>query len=312
MQNLIKEKNNLAPELIQGGEWLNSEALKLSELRGKVVLVDFWTYSCINCQRTLPYLRDWWEKYQDDGLVIIGVHSPEFEFEKDLKNVQKAANDFALTYPIMQDNNFATWRAYENHYWPAKYLIDKDGNIRYTHFGEGEYDKTEKVIQELLKEIGSEISNERISNPDYQIYARTPELYLGYSRMERLASPENFVANKMNSFSVPKTLPKNSFAFEGDYLLMPEYANSSKGAKLLLNFEAKEVFLVARPKEKSGEIKIKLDGKEEFFGEDSDSGITTIDSDRLYKLIKLPSLGEHLLEIDFQDSNVEIYAFTFG
>src|SRR3989338_2253577 len=136
-----------APEFAGIATWINSEPLTLEELKGKVVLVDFWTYSCINCIRTLPYLKDWHEKYADDGLVIIGVHAPEFEFEKDEKNVQKAINDFGLKYPIVQDNDFATWRAYNNRYWPAKYFIDKEGYIRYTHFGEGAYDESEKVIQ---------------------------------------------------------------------------------------------------------------------------------------------------------------------
>lgn len=139
-------KGPVAPEIIPGGQWFNSEPLTLSQLKGKVVVIDFWTYSCINCQRTLPYLRDWWQKYKDQGLVIIGVHAPEFEFEKDVGNVSQAIKDFKLEYPIVQDNNFATWRAYHNNYWPAKYFIDKDGIIRFTHFGEGAYDESEKVI----------------------------------------------------------------------------------------------------------------------------------------------------------------------
>jgi cytochrome c biogenesis protein CcdA/thiol-disulfide isomerase/thioredoxin len=312
MLNNKQSDNNLAPELILGGVWLNSEPLHLSELRGKVVLVDFWTYSCINCQRTFPYLRAWHEKYQDDGLVIIGVHSPEFEFEKNPENVRQAAADFGLTYPIMQDNDFATWRAYKNRYWPAKYLLDQNGVIRYTHFGEGKYDQTEAVIQELLEEIGSEVSGEKISNEEYRNYARTPELYLGYERLERLASPEDFIANQTTTFSSPEVLPNNSFAYQGDWLLMPEYAAPSKGARLYLNFEAKEVFLVARSRSKVSQIKIELDGATKYFGEDSEAGMVTIDADRLYKLINLPNPGKHQLKIEFLDSDVEIYAFTFG
>ena len=158
-----------APELIMGGEWFNSEPLKISDLQGKVVLVDFWTYSCINCQRTFPYLKKWWVSYKDSGFVIIGVHSPEFEFEKNPKNVQKSINDFGITYPVMQDNYFATWKAYKNRYWPAKYLIDAEGQIRYTHFGEGGYDETEKKIQELLTEAGANVGAMKIENPEYQI-----------------------------------------------------------------------------------------------------------------------------------------------
>src|SRR3990167_7742555 len=158
--DLIEPKGVKAPEIIPGGVWFNSEPLTLEKLRGKVVIIDFWTYSCINCQRTLPYLRDWNKKYKDKGLVIIGVHAPEFEFEKSEKNVADAIKDFKLTYPIVQDNEFETWRAYNNRYWPAKYFIDKEGYIRYSHFGEGAYDESEKVIQELLKETGAEVSNE--------------------------------------------------------------------------------------------------------------------------------------------------------
>ena len=152
MFDLLSPKGAKAPAIIPGGVWFNSDPLTLEELKGKVVIVDFWTYSCINCQRTFPYLRNWYEKYKDKGLVIIGVHSPEFEFEKSEKNVAEAIKDFKLTYPIVQDNDFATWRDYANHYWPAKYIIDKEGYIRYTHFGEGAYDETERIIQELLKE----------------------------------------------------------------------------------------------------------------------------------------------------------------
>lgn len=152
--DILLSKGIPAPEIIPGGVWMNSSPLSLQELRGKVVLIDFWTYSCINCQRTLPYLKKWHEKYADKGLVIIGVHSPEFEFEKAEKNVRKAVQDFGLMYPIVQDNNFATWRNYNNRYWPAKYFIDKDGNIRHSHFGEGAYDESEEVIQTLLEEAG--------------------------------------------------------------------------------------------------------------------------------------------------------------
>ncbi|PIY80623.1 MAG: hypothetical protein COY80_02020 [Candidatus Pacebacteria bacterium CG_4_10_14_0_8_um_filter_42_14] len=304
-------KGALAPELIVGGQWFNSEPLKLADLKGKVVLVDFWTYSCINCQRTLPYLRDWWEKYQDDGLVIIGVHAPEFEFEKVAKNVQRAIADFGLTYPVMQDNDYATWRAYDNHYWPAKYLIDKDGMVRYNHFGEGKYDETEKMIQQLLKEAGSQVS-ETISNQEYAIQSKTPELYLGSSRIQHFSSPEKIVPDQPMTYSSPKILPINSFAYEGNWSVMPEYAAPSTGAKLQLKFEAGDVYLVARPKNGSGQLKVLVDGEVQFPGEDNHDGLVTVDTDRLYKLVKLPNAGKHQLTIEFMDNNVEVYAFTFG
>ncbi len=302
-----------APELVSGGEWFNSQPLQLSALRGKVVLIDFWTYSCINCQRTFPYLKAWSEKYQDQGLVIIGVHAPEFEFEKDPQNVRQAIQDFGLTYPIMQDNDFATWKAYANRFWPAKYLIDKDGFIRYTHFGEGSYDETEKTIQDLLKETGSSVTNDSVSNPDYQIYSRTPELYLGYDRIQYLSSPESIQPDISTTFSLPSNLPFNSFAYQGDWLIAPEYSSPTAGSQLQLNFEAREVFLVARPKtDQPGTMKITLDGQPQFAGEDNQNGLVTVDSDRLYKLIKLTTPGVHDLQIEFLDGNLEVYAFTFG
>ncbi|MCA9369256.1 redoxin domain-containing protein, partial [Candidatus Woesebacteria bacterium] len=210
---VMSDDYGLAPELASKGPWINSEPLTLHELRGKVVLVDFWTYSCINCIRTLPYLRDWHAKYADDGLVIIGVHTPEFEFEKDTENVTKAVADFELTYPIVQDNEYATWRAFNNRYWPAKYLIDAKGHIRYFHFGEQGYDETEAKIQELLKEAGLGEEFSTVDNPEYTTYARTPETYLGYERMAGLVVTQKVEANQKNSFSAPESLSRNSFAF---------------------------------------------------------------------------------------------------
>lgn len=300
----VTKKGPMAPELILGGSWLNSEPLSLERLRGKVVLIDFWTYSCINCQRTLPYLKNWWEKYQKDGLVIIGVHSPEFEFEKNLKNVESAAQDFSLTYPIMQDNNFATWRAYDNHYWPAKYLIDKNGYVRYTHFGEGEYDETERVIQNLLNETGAEVSA-NIDNPDYKIETKTPELYLGYGRLQNLVSPEKIINDQVIKYTNPKVLPLNRFSYSGDWRIAREYSAPTQNAILTLNFDAKNVFLVMRPTaELSGKVKVYLDGS--FVKE------VLVESDSLYQLIELDSAGQHQLKLEFIDSNTEIYAFTFG
>lgn len=308
----MDEKGVVAPELVQGGEWFNSEPLQLSQLQGKVVLIDFWTYSCINCQRTFPYLRNWWTEYEDDGLVIIGVHSPEFEFEKSEQNLAKAIEDFDLRYPIMQDNNFATWRAYNNRYWPAKYLIDKEGNIRYTHFGEGDYDETEETIRQLLEEGGGAVLSGPVDNEDYQIYSRTPELYLGSARIEHLVSPEKLVADEVINYSIPGQIPANSFAYQGDWLVTPEYAAPSAGSSLLLNFEAREVFLVARPQADSSGFTVTLDGQAQYLGEDAPDGLVTVDSDSLYKLILLEEPGRHELRLDFLDGNVEIYAFTFG
>lgn len=305
-----------APEFIPGGKWFNTSPLTIKELRGKVVLVDFWTYTCINCIRTLPYLKTWHEKYKDKGLVIVGVHTPEFEFEKEEKNVQKALHDFGITYPVMQDNDYATWNVYANRYWPAKYFIDKNGKIRSFHFGEGDYDESEKVIQTLLKETGVEINNEMANPPGYQTFAGTPETYLGYKRMEFLESPENVSEDKLVKYTLPDKLGRNKFALNGSWNIGGERATPTSGSTLILNFEAKEVFLVMRPKKDSGQIKVTLDGKivdQDSKGEDViKNGIVDVNSDRLYKLIKLQNPGQHVLQLDFLDDNLELYAFTFG
>jgi len=266
----------VAPGLILGGQWFNTDPITLESLRGKVVLVDFWTYTCINCIRTLPYLKSWHEKYSEKGLVIIGVHTPEFEFEKNLANVQKAIADFGLKYSVMQDNDYSTWNSYRNRYWPAKYLIDKTGHIRYTHFGEGEYDATESVIQQLLS------LDMPIVNPSYQITAKTPELYLGSARR------------------VP-----GYFTTTGVWDYSDEFAHPTAGATLTLDFESKDVFLVMRPQENlPGRVKIYLD--------DQELDTISVDSDKLYDLVRLPGPGRHDLRLEFLDSNLELYAFTFG
>ncbi|MEK7591823.1 MAG: cytochrome c biogenesis protein DipZ [Patescibacteria group bacterium] len=311
--SLPEQKDPKAPELIPGGVWFNSDPLTLAQLKGKVIIIDFWTYTCINCQRTFPYLKKWYEKYKDQGLVIIGVHSPEFEFEKSEKNLAQAIKDFKLPYPIVQDNDFETWRAYNNHYWPAKYFIDKDGNIRYTHFGEGGYDESEKWIQELLKETGSvDVSGIIKNDPAVQNFARTPESYLGYARLDRFSSPENISENKESLYTVPSVLSANTFAYDGKWTVMSEYANPQKNSRLLFNFDAKEVYLVMRPKKDTARIKVLVDGKEQYFGEDTKEGRVTVDSDRLYKLILLPIPGRHTMTLEFEDGNAELFAFTFG
>ena len=311
-----------APELIQGGEWFNppAEGRTLKQLRGKVVMVDFWTYTCINCIRTLPYLKNWHEKYADKGLVIIGVHTPEFEFEKSAENVQKALTDFGIKYPVMQDNDYATWRAYDNHYWPAKYLVDKNGKIRYTHCGEGEYDETEEVIQVLLAETGVEIKEE-VNNPKYQIATRTPELYLGYGRMGYFATPDQLVNDKKKTYKLPEDIVLHHFAISGDWQIEEERSMPFQGSTLVLAYEAKDVFLVMRPASaeatagNEAKVKVYLDDKlltGNDAGEDVKDGIVTVEKDRLYKLIQAGGAGQHVLKLEFLDGNLELYAFTFG
>lgn len=312
-ENILNiSKKIVAPELIMGGEWINSDPLTLSQLRGKVVIVDFWTYSCINCQRTLPYLKNWYEKYKEKGLIIIGVHSPEFEFEKSKNNVGRAIKDFGITYPVMQDNNFATWRAYQNQYWPAKYFIDKEGNIRYWHFGEGGYDESERVIQELLKEAGAENVPTGTNNPTYQVMVKTPETYLGYGRMENFGSSEKVVKDKVAKYTFPKRLAENEFALEGEWLVGEEYSSPKKGSKLEMDFEAGEVYLVMRSKGSESKVNVSIDGQVQFLGEDSIEGVVTVNADRLYKLVKMSTPSRHRLELEFEDGDCEVYAFTFG
>lgn len=303
-----------APELIPGGEWFNSDPLTLESLRGKVILIDFWTYTCINCIRTFPYLRDWHEKYSDEGFVLIGVHTPEFEFEKDADNVAQALLDFNLTHPVMQDNEYRTWRAYENRYWPAHYLIDKNGRIRYTHFGEGDYDKTEAMIQKLLKEAGT-VTNEPINTATYSIDTQTPETYLGYGRMAGLASSESVAYDERATYSLPKSLLPNRFGFEGDWIVNEESSTPFAGGAIEYNFMAKDVFLVMTPTGTTpSRVRVILDGElvDEFGGDDVVDGIVTVNSNRLYRLIKLPEASKNLLRLEFIDGNLSVFAFTFG
>ncbi len=309
-----------APEIIPGGEWFNSAPLTVKELKGKVVLIDFWTYTCINCQRTIPYLKDWHSKYKDNGLVIIGVHSPEFEFEKNPENVKKAISDFGLEYPVIQDNNFDTWNAYSNRYWPAKYLVDKDGYIRYTHFGEGAYAETEKVIQELLKESGQtvQIDIKSATNAERQSEL-TPETYLGYQRMLYLMGSGKADPGEQQ-FTLSKDISKNKFSFGGKWNIGKESATAIDDATLVYNFNGEKVFLVMNPApdgagQAPGTVKVYLDGKLvnlQNSGKDVKNGNVLIDSDRLYELIDLKgNPGNHLLKLEFTEG-VEAFAFTFG
>lgn len=310
-----------APEFIPGGKWFNlpdgKTNLTMKELRGKVVLVDFWTYSCINCIRTLPYLKDWYQKYSDKGLVIVGVHSPEFEFEKSEKNVTQAIKDFDITYPVMQDNDFETWRAYGGNTWPRHYLIDKDGVIREFHSGEGKYAETEAHIQQLLADMGTDVSNIPVNNQTYSIKAQSPETYLGLARMEGLASPELVNEDRPVNFTAPEKLGLNSFSFQGTWIVSEEYAAASKDAELQFHFKAQNVFLVMKPKTEgiTGKVEIYLDGqlvKTTIPTDVDQNGMITIDKDRLYTLIKLQNPEEHTVKIKFLDDNVEAFAFTFG
>ena len=304
MYDVLQANTTNAPEITGGQQWFNSSPLTIAGLKGKVVLVDFWTYTCINCIRTLPYTEAWYKKYQNKGFVLIGVHTPEFEFEKDANNVAKAIKDFGITYPVVQDNNYTIWNAYNNEYWPADYLIDQNGKIVDTHFGEGDYDATEKKIQNLLS------VSMPVDNPIYQVNTQTPETYLGTDKLGNLSSPEQPVAGQKQNYTVPNPIPANSFAFGGSWTLSPDNAaplGSPLGAaQLLYHFNATDVYLVMKPSTDgtSGQVQVYLDGK--FIS------TITVDTDKLYTIVKLPTQGDHMLQLKFLDGNLQLYAFTFG
>lgn len=315
--------NTKAPEFTGITKWLNTEkALTMQDLKGKVVLVDFWTYTCINCIRTLPHVTGWYNKYKDDGFVVVGVHTPEFAFEKETKNVEQAIAQYNIKYPVAQDNDFATWNAYSNQYWPAHYLIDKNGVIRRVHFGEGEYEETEKAIQTLLKETGIKINETTLDMPDETPKQRfSPETYLGSKRMEHLY-PQGHKANGKYRLTLEKSLPLNTFSLGGEWQVTDEYSRNLVTPKPILeyNFYANKVFLVLKPgfgtPESGGKVKVFLDGKlvnETNAGSDVKDGIVLVNKDDLYTLIDLKGKpGEHLLRLEFEEIGIEAYAFTFG
>lgn len=310
---VAKEK---APEFIAGGEWFNSKPLTLESLKGKVVLVDFWTYTCINCIRTLPFVKSWYAKYKDQGFVVVGVHTPEFEFEKLSSNVGKAIKSFGIEYPVVQDNNYATWRAYDNEYWPAEYLIDNQGFIRHTHFGEGEYDLTEQAIQTLLKEAGQTVSPSSSTLPDQTPQAQiSPETYFGAKRMQFYYLGGN-TGVTTNTFSENMQIPTNSFSLGGQWSVKPENAESFKGSSLIYKFHASKVYAILNPGSSEQKVKVELDGQtvsDEVAGSDARGGVVTVNSDRLYNLIDLKDKTEtHILRVEFEDSGTQLFTLTFG
>lgn len=293
-----------APEFNGIFKWLNlsdnKESLNLSELKGKVVLIDFWTYSCINCIRTLPYITKWYDTYRDKGFVVIGVHTPEFAFEKETKNVQTAIKRHGIYYPVAQDNDFGTWNAYKNRYWPAHYLLDKNGDIVYVHFGEGAYDTTERVIQQLL-----EVDNTPTSNSILEETHRpqSPEMYFGSSRRENL-SPAQKANSQDTTYQLPNELTLNTFAVSGQWRFGEEKAVCTQApCSIKLHFSAKDLHMVAYSKEKV-KLTLLLDGK-------TIPGIEISDSE-LYTLFKGLQSGEHIIEILIPTSGFEIFTFTFG
>jgi len=305
-----------APEFVGTERWFNTPGgrpLTLKELRGRVVLVDFWTYSCINCIRTLPYLKAWDARYRKDGLTIVGVHTPEFPFEREASNVEAAIAEDGIRYPVVQDNEQQTWSAYGNQYWPAEYFIDARGNVRYVHFGEGEYGEKEKVIRALLAEagdrVGAVMSGAHGLAPSPGV--TTPETYLGDARAERFTNP--MLSPGLHDFSAPPRVPPNEFAFRGPWRIGFHSATAA-GGSLELNFGARHVYLVLGSPTHPRRVKVLLDGKPiapSVAGADVHGGVVTVGSQRLYELVDLPRVGHHVLRLE-PEAGVMGYAFTFG
>ena len=315
------------PALRGANAWVNSQPLSTQDLRGKVVLVDFWTYTCINWRRTMPYLRAWAEKYKDNGLVVVGVHTPEFSFEKDLDNVRQAAKELRVDYPVAADNDYAIWNAFDNHYWPALYFVDAQGHIRHHQFGEGDYDKLEQVIQQLLTEAGQTKFDRSLVTLDAQgaeVAADwktlgTPETYLGYANGERFASPGGKVRDRAQMFAAPEQLKLNTWALSGDWTMTREFSASNKASgKVIFRFHARDVHLVMGPATRGARLRyrVTIDGQApgSAHGVDVDAkGFGTLDQPRMYQLIRQSgSIADRQIEIEFLDAGAQLFSFTFG
>ena len=315
------------PPLDGAAEWLNSAPLTVEQLRGKVVLVDFWTYSCINCIRTIPYVRAWAEKYRDQGLVVIGVHAPEFAFEKRIDNVKRAIRDFEIGYPVAIDNDFAIWRAFGNSYWPAHYFIDAEGRIRHHHFGEGDYEASERVIQELLAEAaGSRRADGGVVRPNAKGAEAAPDFanlqsgedYVGYMRAGNFASPEGVAADEARDYTVGR--PRlNQWGLAGNWTIGAEQATLNQaGGAVTYRFRARALHLVLGPGAKGGKVRfqVTVDGVAPGpdHGSDIDAGGNgTVNETRLYQLVRQSGeVRERTFEIRFLDPGVEAFVFTFG
>ncbi|HEY4074145.1 MAG TPA: cytochrome c biogenesis protein DipZ [Herbaspirillum sp.] len=324
------------PSLAGATTWLNSPPLTPQALRGKVVVVDFWTYSCINCLRSLPYVKAWYEKYKDYGLVVIGVHAPEFAFEKNLKNVQQAVQSLGVSYPVALDNDYAIWQRFNNQYWPAHYFIDAAGNIRGHHFGEGNYEESEQTIRRLLTEAGAHDLPPAAGNTVQATAAgvqaaadkddmQSPETYAGYDRAENFASPGGFAEDKPKNYAVPATLALNQWALGGVWRVTGEKAmQAGPSAKIAFRFHARDLHLVLGPAANGKPVRFRvlLDGVAPAgnHGVDTDAdGNGIVTEQRLYQLIRqssdannISNIGEHTFSIEFPDGGAQAFAFTFG
>jgi cytochrome c biogenesis protein CcdA/thiol-disulfide isomerase/thioredoxin len=289
-----------APNFHGISRWLNSKPLSIGSLRGHVVLVDFWTYSCINCLRTLPHLEQWYRAYRSRGFVIVGVHTPEFAFEHDYGNVRDAVKRLGVRYPVGMDNGYATWNAYQNQYWPAEYLVDQRGEVRHLNFGEGDYGTTEKDIRLLLQAGGAgSLATARVEPNLTPNEVTTPESYLGYSRLDRYSGPQ-IVPNAPHSYTFPRSLPQDHLAYSGSWTVDAERVVSGTGARLRLHFQARNVYIVLGG---HGAVKASVDGRP--------VGTIKVDGDRLYTVVSSRRPRNALLELAFTPG-VNAYSFTFG
>lgn len=315
------------PSFAGATTWLNSPPLTAADLRGRVVLVEFGTYTCINWLRTLPYVHAWAEKYKDRGLVVIQVHAPEFEFEKHLDNVRRAVKRQGIDFAIAVDNEHAIWRAFNNQYWPALYFADAKGQIRHHQFGEGDYEQSEAVIQQLLAEAGkTDVSGEAVSVDGRGVEAaadwsdlRSPENYVGYERTENFASPGGAVADRRRNYAVPERLKLNHWALAGEWTMGRQATVLHQaGSRLVYRFHARDLHLVMGPATPGATVRFRvlIDGKAPgaAHGLDVDAeGNGTATEQRLYQLIRQPQpIADRLFEIEFLDPGVEVFAFTFG
>lgn len=307
--------------------WLNSKPLNAKQLKGKVVLIDFWTYSCINCIRAVPYIRAWAEKYKDSGLVVIGVHTPEFDFEKQLPNVQRAVQKFGITYPVALDSNHAIWNAFHNEYWPAHYFIDAKGKVRYEHFGEGNYDQSERWIQELLKEANAKsMPTSMVSVHGQGVQAAadgndlgSPETYIGYARAENFASPGGIRRDVEYIYTGPSHPQLNEWGLVGKWVDYGQVAVlKSAGGKIVFHFHARDLHLVlgSSAKDKPIPFRVTIDGHPpgEDHGVDTDAqGNGVVTDHRLYQLVRQKGvITNHIFTIEFQEPGVQAFSFTFG
>jgi len=315
------------PSLSGATEWINSPPLTPQGLRGKVVLVDFSTFTCINWLRTLPYVRAWAEKYEDHGLVVINVQTPEFEFEKSLDDVHRATKDMRVDYPTAVDNDYAIWGAFNNHYWPALYIVDAKGRIRHHQFGEGDYERSERIIQLLLTEAGNAgVSRDLVSVQGRGVEAaadwstlKSPENYLGYDRAESFASPGGAARNKPHEYAPPARLVLNQWALSGEWTIGRQATRvNAPNGRIVYRFHARDVHLVMGPATPGGRVRfrVSMDGKPpgDAHGADVDAqGNGTVTDRRLYQLIRQPQpISDRQFEIEFLDPGVEAYVFTFG